>query len=168
MALAGACVLASPASRAGEVPGADLDTVTVYALRPTPVARVAAAVTVIDAEAMQRGQAGDIKQLVREQPGLAVRNDPFRFGLDTFAVRGLGGNRVRVEIDRVPAASGFAVGSFADTGRGVIDLAFLERVEILRGPASSLYGSDAIGGIVAMTSLRPGREKSAQEPVVKS
>ncbi|MFO1402668.1 MAG: TonB-dependent receptor [Steroidobacteraceae bacterium] len=145
-------VLPALAEDAGD---AGLETVTVYALRPTPVARVAAAVTVIDAEQAQRALATDIKQLVRDQPGLAVRNDPFRFGLDTFAVRGLGGNRVRVEIDRVPAAGGFAVGSFADTGRAAIDLAFVERVEILRGPASSLYGSDAIGGIVAMTTLRP-------------
>ena len=36
-----------------------------------------------------------------------------------------------------------------------MDLAFVKRVEVLRGPASSLYGSDAIGGVVAMTTLRP-------------
>ena len=92
---------------------------------------------------------------MRYEPGLTVRNDPFRFGLDTFSVRGLGGNRVAVEIDGIPAAGGFAVGSFSDSGRAFVDSAFVDRVEFLRGPASSLYGSDAIGGIVAMTTLRP-------------
>ncbi|MCC7415694.1 MAG: TonB-dependent receptor, partial [Acidobacteria bacterium] len=123
--------------------------------RPTPVTRVAAAVTVIDQAEMARELATDIRQLVRYEPGIAVRNDPFRFGLNGFSVRGLGGNRVRVEIDGVPVAGGLAVGAYADSGRRFVDLAFLERVEILRGPASSLYGSDAIGGIVALSTLRP-------------
>jgi hemoglobin/transferrin/lactoferrin receptor protein len=147
--------LGGASAAADEAAVEPVETVTVYALRPTPVTRVAAAVTVIDQADIERSLATDVKQLVRYQPGLAVRNDPFRFGLDTFSVRGLGGNRVRVEIDRVPAPGGFAVGSFSDTGRSFIDLAFIERIEILRGPASSLYGSDAIGGIVAMTTLRP-------------
>ena len=80
-----------------------------------------------------------------------MRSDPFRFGLDTFTVRGMTGNRVAVEIDGIPAAGGFAIGSFSDSGRSFVDLAFVQRVEVLRGPASSLYGSDAIGGVVAMT-----------------
>ncbi len=94
---------------------------------------------------------------MRYEPGLTVRNDPFRFGLDTISVRGLGGNRVAVEIDGIPAAGGFAVGSYADSGRAYVDAAFVDRVEVLRGPASSLYGSDAIGGVVAMTTLTPER-----------
>ncbi|MCC7463384.1 MAG: TonB-dependent receptor [Gammaproteobacteria bacterium] len=153
--LGGLLALAAVPLPAGEAADTELDTVTVYALRPTPVARVAAAVTVIDTGQMQRTQATDVKQLVRYQPGITVRSDPFRFGLDTFAVRGLGGNRVRVEIDGIPVAGGFEVGAYADSGRSFIDLAFVERVEILRGPASSLYGSDALGGIVAMRTLRP-------------
>jgi hemoglobin/transferrin/lactoferrin receptor protein len=155
LAATAAVLVAAPAAAADSAADPELDTVTVYALRPTPVTRVAAAVTVIDQAGIAETLATDVKQLVRYEPGLAVRNDPFRFGLDTFSVRGLGGNRVRVEIDRIPAAGGFAVGSFSDTGRSFVDLAFIERVEILRGPASSLYGSDAIGGIVAMSTLRP-------------
>jgi len=136
---------------------AELETVTVYARRIVPVTRVAATVTVIPREAIEAGMVGDAKELVRYEPGLTVRSDPFRFGLDSFAVRGVGGNRVAVEIDGIPAAGGFAVGSFSDSGRSFVDLAFVERVEVLRGPASSLYGSDAIGGVVAMTTLSPER-----------
>lgn len=138
-----------------DAPAADLETITVYARRLTPVSRVAASVTVLDLQQIERTLSTDVKELVRYEPGLSVRSDPFRFGLDTFAVRGLGGNRVAVEIDGIPAAGGFAVGSYSDTGRSFIDLAFVDRIEFLRGPASSLYGSDAIGGIVAMTTVQP-------------
>lgn len=141
---------------AGEPVPPDLETVTVYARRILPVSRVAAMVTVIAQEAIERTLVTDVKQLVRYEPGLSVRSDPFRFGADTFSVRGIGGNRVAVEVDGVPAAGGFAVGNFAESGRSFVDPAFLERVEVLRGPASSLYGSDAIGGVVSMTTLRPG------------
>ncbi len=137
--------------------GSELETIMVYARRLTPVSRVAATVTVIDQARIETTLATDIRDLVRYEPGLSVRNDPFRFGLDTITVRGLGGNRVAVEVDGIPAAGGFAVGSYADTGRVFVDPAFVDRVEFLRGPASSLYGSDAIGGVVAMTTLTPER-----------
>src|SRR5512141_887018 len=138
MALTLALAAAGHAARAA-VPAtasADLETITVYARRLTPVSRVAASVTVLDQQQIALAMSGDVKDLVRYEPGLTVRNDPFRFGLDTFSVRGLGGNRVAVEIDGIPAAGGFAVGSFSDTGRSFIDLAFVDRVEFLRGPAS--------------------------------
>ena len=150
---------AVPAFAAPPGPGWDteLETITVYARRLTPVSGAAATVTVIDQARIAATLATDIREIVRYEPGISVRNDPFRFGLDTIAVRGLGGNRVAVEIDGIPAAGGFAMGSYADSGRAFVDLAFVDRVELLRGPASSLYGSDAIGGVVAMTTLTPAR-----------
>jgi hemoglobin/transferrin/lactoferrin receptor protein len=145
--------IAAPAPQAGE-PGA-LEEVTVYARRLVPVTRVAATVTVISDDDLRRTLAGDIKQMVRYEPGLSVRSDPFRFGLDTFTIRGMTGNRVAVEVDGIASAPGFAIGSYSDSGRAFPDLALVQRVEILRGPASSLYGSDAIGGVVAMSTLTP-------------
>jgi len=152
---AGASAPAAEVPAGAGPPPADLETVTVYARRILPVARVAAMVTVIPQETIERTLVTDVKQLVRYEPGLSVRSDPFRFGADTISVRGVGGNRVAVEVDGVPAAGGFAVGSFADSGRSFVDPAFLQRVEVLRGPASSLYGSDAIGGVVSLTTVGP-------------
>jgi hemoglobin/transferrin/lactoferrin receptor protein len=148
---------AVPASVAADtsVDASGLETVTVYARRLVPTSRVAATVTVVTAQQIQRTLAGDVKQLVRYEPGLSVRSDPFRFGLDTFTVRGMTGNRVAVEVDGIPSAGGFSIGSYSDSGRSFVDLGFVRKVEILRGPASSLYGSDAIGGVVAMTTLEP-------------
>jgi hemoglobin/transferrin/lactoferrin receptor protein len=145
--------IAAPAPK-GDQP-AELEEVTVYARRLVPVARVAATVTVISDDDLQRTLASDVKQMVRYEPGLSVRSDPFRFGLDTFTIRGMTGNRVAVEVDGIPSAPGFAIGSYSDSGRAFPDLALVRRVEILRGPASSLYGSDAIGGVVAMSTLDP-------------
>jgi hemoglobin/transferrin/lactoferrin receptor protein len=154
--VAAALALATLQTAAAEAETGDLEAVTVYARRLVPISRVAAAVSVIPQETIERTLSADVKELVRYEPGLSVRSDPFRFGVDTFAVRGVGGNRVSVEVDGIPAAGGFAIGAYADSGRSFVDLAFVERVEVLRGPASSLYGSDAIGGVVAMTTLRPG------------
>ncbi len=155
MSAAAATIAAEPGEGARSTADDSLETVTVYARRITPVTRVAATVTVVDEARIEATLASDIRELVRYEPGLTVRNDPFRFGLDTLSIRGLGGNRVAVEIDGIPAAGGFAVGSYADSGRAFLDTAFVERVEFLRGPASSLYGSEAIGGVVAMTTLAP-------------
>jgi hemoglobin/transferrin/lactoferrin receptor protein len=146
---------AAPAPAAPTADAGGLETVTVYARRLLPVTRVAATVTVITETQIQRTMAADVKQLVRYEPGLSVRSDPFRFGLDTFTVRGMTGNRVAVEVDGIPSAGGFTIGSFSDSGRSFVDLGFVRRVEVLRGPASALYGSDAIGGVVAMTTLVP-------------
>ena len=159
-AVAAVLGLAAGASRAAPVPqgvpsDAPLEEVTVYARRLQPVTRIAATVTVIDAGDIDRTLAGDVKQLVRYEPGLSVSNDPFRFGLDTFTIRGVGGNRVAVEVDGIPSAPGFTIGNYSNSGRAFVDVALVQRVEVLRGPASSLYGSDAIGGVVAMTTFRP-------------
>jgi hemoglobin/transferrin/lactoferrin receptor protein len=152
-ATARAASAAAPAPQSAE--SGELEEVTVYARRLVPVTRVAATVTVISAERLQQTLASDVKQMVRYEPGLSVRSDPFRFGLDTFTIRGMTGNRVAVEVDGIPSAPGFAIGSYSDSGRSFVDLAFVQRVEILRGPASSLYGSDAIGGVVSMSTLTP-------------
>lgn len=120
-----------------------------------PIQHVAATVTVIDRQDAARTLSDDVRELVRYEPGIAVRNDPVRFGLDSFAIRGIGGDRVAVEIDGVSVAETFAVGALADSGRVFTDLDFVQRVEILRGPASALYGSDAIGGVVRFQTVDP-------------
>lgn len=156
-AIAAALLLGPAAMHAA--PGAGeyevLEEVVVVAKRRTPLQHAAAVVTVIDRQQIARTLSQDIRDLVRYEPGVAVRNDPVRFGLDSFAIRGVSGDRVAAEIDGVSVAESFAVGALADSGRTFVDLDFIERVEILRGPASALYGSDAIGGVVRFETLDP-------------
>jgi hemoglobin/transferrin/lactoferrin receptor protein len=132
-----------------------LEEVIVAAKRLRPLQHVPATVTVIDREHVTLTLSDDIRDLVRYQPGLSVRTDGVRFGLDSFAIRGIGGDRVVAEIDGIGVAESFTVGALADSGRVFTDVDFIERVEILRGPASALYGSDAIGGVVRFQTLDP-------------
>src|SRR3546814_10953320 len=67
----------------------------------------------------------------------------------------LEGNRVRIVVDGVPLADAYSIGQFASAGRDLVDLEAVERVEIQRGPASTLYGSDALAGVVAFRTLDP-------------
>ncbi|WP_308812575.1 TonB-dependent receptor plug domain-containing protein, partial [Stenotrophomonas sp. HMWF003] len=74
-------------------------------------------------------------------PGLSVTSSPARFGLGGIRIRGLDGNRVLIQTDGIAMPKAFAIGSFSDANRNFTDLETLKRVEIVRGPASALYGS---------------------------
>jgi len=132
----------------------ELETVTVVAYRQSRnLSEVAGTITVLDADRIERDVALDIKDLVRYEPGVEVDGGGTRFGFGGFRIRGLGGNRTAVVVDNVPAADRFTVGNFADSGRGLLELGLVSRVEILRGPASTIYGSKALGGVVAVSLL---------------
>ncbi|MES2450346.1 MAG: TonB-dependent hemoglobin/transferrin/lactoferrin family receptor [Pseudomonadota bacterium] len=159
---AGAAFAADDAHPADE----DRDLVTVTATRiPQPVANVPATVTVIDAETIADQMASDIKDLVRFEPGVSVRRAPSRFGAAQgvtgrdgnagFNIRGLEGNRVLIQVDGVRVPDGFEFGA-QSAGRGdYVDLGVIKSVEILRGPASALYGSDGLAGAVSFVTSDP-------------
>jgi len=133
-----------------------LETVVVTATRgPRPIEDVAATVTVKRSAEIEAELSRDIKDLIRYEPGISVANSAGRFGLAGFNVRGIDGDRVLIEVDGVPIPDAFSIGSFASANRDFVDLATLKQVEILRGAASSLYGSDAIGGVVAFVTKDP-------------
>jgi hemoglobin/transferrin/lactoferrin receptor protein len=155
VALAVALALAGDPAPASATVEDGLDTVTIVARVPRPLAATDASVAVIDALRIEDRLARDLRDLARYEPGLSVRGDPTRFGDESISIRGIGGNRVRLDTDGVPRPSAFAVGSFANAGRSLSELDFVRRIEILRGPASATYGSAAIGGIVAVETFNP-------------
>lgn len=140
-----------------------LEEITVLGKRAEPLAQAAATVTVIDREAIETALATDLQGLVRHEPAITVGADPHRFGAGGPNLRGLGGNRVLLETDGVPAPSAYAVGRVSNTGRRFAEADLIERVEILHGPASSLYGSDALGGVVATTTRDPASLLGAED-----
>jgi hemoglobin/transferrin/lactoferrin receptor protein len=146
---------AAPAGRAATPATPELEVVTVVGKRSEPLQSAPAAVSVVTAADLESAIAFDLHDALRHEPGISLARDPHRFGAGTPTVRGLGGNRVLVETDGVPGPKTFAVGSFSNTGRLFADLELVERIELLRGPASALYGSDAIAGVIALTTLDP-------------
>ena len=134
----------------------EIEVITVEASKlPTPAANIASRVTVIDARRIEQELAQNIDDLVRYEPGVSVADQGSRFGFSGFSIRGIGGNRVQIEVDGVPTADAFSIGSFSNAGRDFVDVANLKRVEIIRGPSSALFGSDALGGVVSFVTKRP-------------
>ena len=132
------------------------ETVVVTATRTErPLREVAATVSVITSETIEAELVQDIADLARFAPGIAVGGTGSRFGLSGFAIRGIGGNRVVTLVDGVRVADQFAFGPFLNARRDFADVDSLARAEIARGPISSLYGSDALGGVVSLTTKRP-------------
>lgn len=144
----------------------EVDKVTVTATRSEKtISQAPATVSVISSDEMEDGLVKDIKDLVRDEPGVAVRTAPARFtaaGASTgrdgnagFNIRGLEGNRVLIVVDGVRVPDGFAFGA-QSTGRGdYVDLDILKSVEIVRGPASALYGADGLAGSVSFITKDP-------------
>ncbi|HEV7340625.1 MAG TPA: TonB-dependent hemoglobin/transferrin/lactoferrin family receptor [Sphingopyxis sp.] len=122
-------------------------------------------VTVKNAEQIADELVTDIRDLVRFEPGVSVQRQPARFGAalgatgragnDSFNIRGIGGNRVLIQVDGVRVPDGFTFGAQA-SGRGdYVDLGLIKSVEILRGPSSALYGSDGLAGAVSFITADP-------------
>jgi len=131
-----------------------------------PVDELPVSADVIGAGRMEREQMGDIHDVARDLPNVSVRHAPSRFavtgaanptGRDAnagFSIRGLGGNRVLLMEDgiRLPRAYSFGGNAF---GRDYLALDMLQRIEIVRGPASALYGSDGMAGLVNLITREP-------------
>ena len=115
--------------------------------------RLGSSVTVIDSEALEQRQTRVISDVLRDVPGVAVSRTGAVGGLTQIRVRGAEGNHVLVLIDGIEAADPY-YGEY-DFGTLIADPA--ARIEVLRGQQSSLYGSDAIGGVINYITLS-GRE----------
>src|SRR5690606_37883243 len=153
---------AAVAAEADTAPAAEAETtefrrVVVTATRTArAIVDVPNTVDVIDRERMDELLVRDLRDLFRYEPGITVTGSYGRFGLGDIRIRGLGGNRVRILTDGVPVSDAFDIGSFSSANRNFVDLDTLKRVEVVRGPGSPLYGSDALGGVVSFVTRDPG------------
>lgn len=161
----GASASEEPASAAAAEAPAD-ETLTVVGTRTErALDEIAASISVIDAEQIERQLTRDIRDLVRYEPGVSVGGTGDRFGLGGFTIRGIGGNRVLTVVDGVRVPEEFTFGPFLSARRDFVDVDSLQRAEIARGPISTLYGSDALGGVVALTTTSPDDLVDADDPL---
>ncbi|MCI0912227.1 TonB-dependent receptor [Pseudomonas putida] len=146
-----------------------LQQMTVSATRSAQdVSQVPSTVSVQTREQLDRQNVNDIQELVRYEPGVSVGGVGQRSGLNGYNIRGIDGERILTQIDGVSIPDSFFYGPYAQTQRNYVDPEIVKRVEILRGPASVLYGSNAIGGAVSYFTLdpddiiKPGRDVGAR------
>ncbi|MDR9753544.1 TonB-dependent receptor [Pseudomonas sp. SZMC_28357] len=134
----------------------NLQQVTISATRQEQnISSVPSTVSVATREELDRNNVNSIKDLVRYEPGVSVGGAGQRAGITGYNIRGIDGDRVLTQIDGVQVPDSFFNGPYAQTNRNYVDPEIVKRVEILRGPASVLYGSNAIGGAVSYYTLDP-------------
>ena len=128
-----------------------LDEVNVTAAR-TPISTKTATgdITVIESEEINRLRGGSLSDLLRLQPGVEIYTNGGMGTSSNISLRGTNDNQLVVLVDGVRMGSA----STGTTAFENIPLALIDRIEILRGPASSLYGSDAIGGVIQIFTKR--------------
>lgn len=124
-----------------------------------PAAETGSSVTVIDAEVLKQRQYAFAADALRDAAGVAVARNGSAGGFASARLRGATSGQTLVLIDGIvvndPAApqGGFNLAN--------LDLVDIERIEILRGPQGILYGADAIGGVVSISTMGPGAPLSA-------
>jgi hemoglobin/transferrin/lactoferrin receptor protein len=124
---------------------------------------VAASTAVIDQNDSICSLGTSMRDYQRYEPGVSLpfgvggqgpgRNS--RSGSQSINMRGLDGNRVLMQLDGIRQGDLFTFGNTTNVGRDYLDVDTLKRVEIVKGSASSLYGSDALGGVFSFVTKNP-------------
>lgn len=127
-----------------------LGTVTAASRREESVLKSPASVTVFEAEYIRRSGALDIPDLLRQVPGIQVqRSGPGSYSVWMRGSGALTNNQMVVMVDGLPLSDPFD-GS-VDWSTLAVTLEDVRRIEVIRGPVSTLYGAGAYGGVVAIT-----------------
>lgn len=155
--LAGAFACAISPVLAEDVATYDMGTLVVTATRtPTPVRELLNDISVITREDIERAGQTTLPELLRTQPGVEFASNGGAGTSSNVYLRGANPNHTLVLID------GMRINSVTNgtTTLEKIPVAQIERIEILRGPGSALYGSEAIGGVIQIFTragnARPG------------
>lgn len=164
LCLALASLVASSAMAASATrDDAALDPVTVSGTRtPLDLSRAPLIIDIIDRNDAELATASRVEDILGRQPGLHVAGQGRRNG-QTLSLRGFGRNGVLVRLDGV--RQDITTGHL---GNFFLDPALIQEVQIARGALSSLYGSNAMGGVVSFTSvdakdlLAPGEQSGAR------
>ena len=126
------------------------DLVVVSATRiPTPESEVASSVTVITADDIAAKQSQTLPDILKDVPGLNLVQTGGPGGLTAIYMRGTNGNHTKVIVDGIDVSDPTSTDGSYDFSRFLTQ--DIQSIEVLRGPQSGLYGSDAIGGVINIT-----------------
>jgi vitamin B12 transporter len=155
-ALALCAVLGLPVTANAETAADDGDTIIVTALRtPVDETRVSSSVTVLDTEALQQAQPLALSDVLDRTPGISLARTGGYGQVTSLRIRGADPAETVMVIDGMRMADPTAIAGGFDFSQLFAD--DIARVEVLRGPQSILWGSDAMGGIVNVTTVAPTR-----------
>lgn len=142
--------MTSPRAKGAPPPGVPRE--EEYVVSPTamatPTDQVASSVTVITAKDMERQQIRTVPDALRTVPGLNVVQSGGQGGLTSVFMRGTNSSHVKVLVDGIDVSDPSNPTRAFDFGHLVT--ADIERIEVLRGPQSGLYGADALGGVISV------------------
>ncbi len=124
--------------------------VTANRIGSTPEDRLGTAVTILDRKQLDERQTRFVSDVLRDVPGVAVSRSGAAGSLTQVRMRGAESNHTLVLLDGAEISDPFQ-GEFDFSGLLAVDI---ERIEILRGSQSALYGSDAIGGVINIIARR--------------
>lgn len=131
--------------------------ITVTATRaPIALAELGASVTILSGERIEQLQSSQLLEILPLTPGLTLSRNGGAGGFAAVRIRGAEGEQTTVVIDGVKTADPAAPGGGYDFAN--LSSAHIARVEILRGPQSLAWGSQAIGGVINIITAEPTEE----------
>ncbi|MDB5686440.1 MAG: hypothetical protein JWR77_1029, partial [Rhizorhabdus sp.] len=156
---------ASPSMAADAADGDDAASgdIVVTALRRSSTLQAApAAITALDSETLRREGVSDFHDYYRSVPSLQISDNPVSPGASRISLRGIwaaGESTVGLYYGDTPVTG--PAGSTADAGQQTpnLDLFDVQRVEVLRGPQGTLYGSGSVGGTIRVLFAQPDATK---------
>ncbi|TDF80815.1 TonB-dependent receptor [Pseudomonas sp. H9] len=118
-----------------------------------------ASVSVINREQLQQMQALDLSEAVAKVPGVSIAASS-TYGRHKIKMRGLDSDYTLLLVNgrRINSRDALTSNYANDFDLSAIPLNAVERIEVIRGPMSSLYGADAMGGVINVILRRPGNE----------
>lgn len=156
--IAGLMATAAAAPAFAQEPGRTLDEITVTAerrestLQDTPIA-----ISAVTGENLERSSIFDTEALSYSVPGLNVQRDV----VGKAVIRGVGTENFTVGGD--PGVAVYNDGAYmARTSTAIFDFFDVDRIEVLRGPQGTLYGRNAVGGVINVISNAPSDEFEAR------
>ncbi|WP_429115716.1 TonB-dependent receptor domain-containing protein [Aeromonas veronii] len=146
-------LLTQQAIAANNAPQADeviTVTTTAHNTRSAP-----ASISVITAEQIKAAPVNDLANLLRHEVGIQAEAN--LNGRSEIGIRGMSGKYTLVLVDGKRLSSSNAMWRGGDFDNTPVPLGMIQRVEVIRGPMSALYGSDAIGGVINIITKQPGK-----------
>ncbi|CAH8209976.1 TonB-dependent heme and hemoglobin receptor HutA; TonB-dependent hemin, ferrichrome receptor [Vibrio aestuarianus] len=117
---------------------------------------VSSSIETISAKELESTMSNDLQQALSYTPGVDALGDG-RFGISSFNIRGVEGSRVKMMIDGVQQPTPYNPGATEQRKySNAIEIDTLQAIEVNKGPSSTLYGSDALGGVVLLRTKNPG------------